>query len=148
MKIISKHRKNARFFKIEQKDKPEVLARYGSYNKDKSEKAFSRNGDIFILNVKTGKTFQLTNTLDYESSPTYSFDQAKIIYTRAGNLFSWHLTTGQTIQLTNFTTSPPRKDGKANTNEQGKWLYDQQLSMFQVLKEREARSEEAEEKEQ
>ena len=133
--------------KIEQKDKPEVLARYGSYNKDKSEKAFSRNGDIFILNVKTGKTFQLTNTLDYESSPTYSFDQAKIIYTRAGNLFSWHLTTGQTIQLTNFTTSPPRKDGKANTNEQGKWLYDQQLSMFQVLKEREARSEEAEEKE-
>ena len=128
--------------KIEQKDKPDLLARYGSYNKDKSGKSFSRNGDIFILNAKTGKTLQITNTLDYESSPTFSFDQEKIIYTKTGNLFSWNINTGQTIQLTNFITSPPRKDGKAYTNEQGKWLYDQQLSMFQVLKERKVKNEE------
>ena len=131
--------------KIEQKDKPELLARYGNYNKDKSKKVFSRNGDIFILNVKTGKTFQLTNTLDYENSPTFSFDQEKIIYSRDGNLFSSHLNTGQTIQLTNFTSSPPRKDGKTYTNEQEKWLYDQQLSLFQVIRERKIKNTESDE---
>ena len=129
--------------KIEQKDNHDQLSRYGNYNKDRSEKVFSRNGDIFILKIKSGRIFQLTNTLDYESSPTFSFDQEKIIYTKAGNLFSWNFITGQTIQLTNFTTSPPREDKKAYTNEQGKWLYNQQLSMFQVLKEREIRNKKA-----
>jgi len=135
---------NPNSIKIEPKDKPDLLARYGSYNKDKSKKTFSHNGDIFIMNVKTGKTFQLTNTQDHESSPTFSFDQEKIIYLKAGNLFSWYLNTGQTIQLTNFTSSPPRKDGKIYPNEHEKWLYDQQLSMFQVLKEKKVKNEKSE----
>lgn len=132
---------------IEQKDNPDLLSRYGNYNKDRSEKIFSRNGDIFILKTKSEEIFQLTNTLDYESSPTFSFDQEKIIYTQNGNLFSLNLSSGQIIQLTNLTTSPPREDKKASTNEQEKWLYNQQLSMFQVLKEREIKNEKAKEEE-
>jgi Tol biopolymer transport system component len=91
------------------------VQQYGVYNKAKSKKLFEKNGDIFLLDIKSQTQKQITNTNERESNPRFSFDEKKIIYTFNGNLFSWNLQNGETNQITDF-----RKGAKRN--EQGEQL--------------------------
>ncbi|HTI07913.1 MAG TPA: alpha/beta fold hydrolase [Puia sp.] len=109
-----------------------------SYNKARTTYIYSKDGDIFEVDVKTGKETRITNTVDKESDLTFSFHDHKIVYTRNSNLFAWDIATGQTEQLTNFlrTAEPPKDDKKESLNSQEKWLRDDQLQQFDVLKTR------------
>lgn len=111
----------------------------GSYNDDYSQMVYSKQGDIFLLNVKDGKQLQITNTIDRESSPDFSGDGRYVVYQSGNNLFTWEIATGQTQQLTNFIKGNKRSERKAEG--QKKWLEDQQMELFGVLRERKAESE-------
>jgi hypothetical protein len=74
----------------------------GEWNKKHTIRLFEKNGDIFLLDPKTGKIQQLTNTTDRESNASFSGDDSRIIFTRAENLYSLKLNGGELIQLTNF----------------------------------------------
>ncbi len=113
----------------------------GDYNRAFTQKLFIKNGDIYWIDVKTGQTRQLTNTVDAESNVTFSADGSKAIFRRGQNLFSQHLLTGELIQLTNFL--PGTKKADAAANEQDKWLKKDQLALFEVLKERDDKKKEA-----
>eukprot|EP01031_Cornospumella_fuschlensis_P004711 gene4711-5900_t len=77
---------------------------------------------------------QITNTVEAESNPSFNGKESKIIYSKASNLYSFNLSTGETEQLSNFLTGTKKTETKAN--EQEKWLKKDQLSLFEVLKER------------
>lgn len=115
---------------------------FGVYNKDKSKKLYSKNGDIFLLDIKTNTTRQITNTIEQEDNAEFSGKEDKVIYTKGNNLFSFHLASGETTQLTNFLAG--NKKPEAKTGEQEKWLKQDQLGMFEVLKERADKKKEAE----
>lgn len=111
-----------------------ALATQGSYNKLFSKMVYEKNGDIFVLDVATGKITQVTNTVGRESGATFSGDEKKIIYSFDQNLFSWEIGTGNFAQLTDF-----KRGKKASTppaSEQEKWLKQDQLAYLQILKER------------
>ncbi|AXE20871.1 S9 family peptidase [Runella rosea] len=113
----------------------------GDYNRAFTQKLFVKNGDIYWIDVKTGQTRQLTNTVEAESNVTFSADGSKAIFRRGQNLFSQHLLTGELTQLTNFL--PGTKKADAAANEQDKWLKKDQLALFEVLKERDDKKKEA-----
>jgi dipeptidyl aminopeptidase/acylaminoacyl peptidase len=106
----------------------------GLYNRARTEKVYEKNGDIYWMDVKKGNIRQITHTVASEANPVFSFDEKKVLFTREDNLFAWHLTDGSMIQLTNF------KKGKAKEEEKktdaDKWLNTDQLTFFEVLKER------------
>lgn len=106
------------------------------YNTAHTAFTYSREGDIFWADTKTGKEKRITNTIDKESDPVFSFHDNKIVYNRNYNLFAWDISTGQTQQLTNFQRSsePPKDDKKESLNAQEKYLHDDQLHEFEVLK--------------
>ncbi|MES1159366.1 MAG: DPP IV N-terminal domain-containing protein, partial [Bacteroidota bacterium] len=106
-----------------------------SYNNTRTAFVYSKDGDIFEADVKTGKKTRITNTVDRESEPAFSFHDRKIVYTRNSNLFAWDIATGMTEQLTNFlrTAEPPKEEKKESLNSQEKWLRDDQLQQFDVL---------------
>ncbi|MFN8250386.1 MAG: prolyl oligopeptidase family serine peptidase [Ferruginibacter sp.] len=121
------------------------------YNQTRSAYVYSKDGDIFYTEIKTGKTKQLTQTTDAESNPQFSFNSTKIVYTRSQNLFAWDITSGETIQLTNIKSSDavpaaaPAQGNRAlgrNTsnnaaaNQQEDWLKTDQLKYFEVLRQR------------
>lgn len=114
----------------------------GDYNKAFTQKLFTKDGDIYWVDVKTGQTRQLTNTVEPESNVTFSGDDSKAIFRRGLNLFSLHLVTGELTQLTNFL--PGTKKAEATANEQDKWLKKDQLALFEVLKERADKKKEGE----
>jgi len=106
----------------------------GTYNKSFTKKLFEKNGDLFLLDIPTGKITQITNTLDRESNASFSFDERKAIFIANSNLFSWEISTGSFAQLTDFKRGSKRPDTKVS--EQEKWLKTDQLAYFEVLKQR------------
>jgi dipeptidyl aminopeptidase/acylaminoacyl peptidase len=106
----------------------------GIYNKSKSLKLFTRNGDIFMVDCSTLQTRQLSNTIEPEANPSFSSDEQQVIFTRNSNLFALGLSTGEIVQLSNFVAGSKKTEPKPN--EQEAWLKKDQLALFDVLKER------------
>ena len=107
---------------------------FGSYNKSYNKKLYEKGGDLFLLDVPTGKTTQITNTVDRESNASFSLDERKVLFMANSNLFSWEISTGTFTQLSDFKKG--NKKSEAKSNEQEKWLKADQLAYFEVLKQR------------
>ena len=108
----------------------------GVYNAARTKKLYEKNGDVFLYDIPSGRTTAITQTIERESNPQFSFDESKVIFTSGQNLFSWHLTSGTFAQLTDFKRGAKKPDAK--TSEQEKWLRNDQLAQFNVLSERSA----------
>jgi dipeptidyl aminopeptidase/acylaminoacyl peptidase len=107
------------------------------YNSAHTAYTFNRDGDIFWTDSKDGKEKRITQTLDIESNPSWSFHDSKIVYTRSSNLFAWDIATGLTEQLTNFQkTAAPKKE---SLNPQEKSLAQDQLYYIEVLRNRKSK---------
>jgi dipeptidyl aminopeptidase/acylaminoacyl peptidase len=113
------------------------------YNSDRSAYTYSSNGDIYYINTKINKQIRITQTTENETNPMFVLNDTRIVFTRNQNLYAWEIISGTTTQLTNFQkgTAPP----KENLNAQEKWLKEDQLKNFEVLRSRKAKkdSEEA-----
>ena len=108
----------------------------GSYNRARTKKVYSKNGDLFLLDVASGSKIQITNTLDWEGSPEFSGDETNIIFQKDNNLLAWNIAAGTTEQLTDFKKGNDRKEKKKSPQDQ--WLEDDQLALFGILAERKA----------
>jgi dipeptidyl aminopeptidase/acylaminoacyl peptidase len=137
--------------KVSTAEQKDLAPQGGEWNKKHTLKVFEKNGDIWILEPKTGRVQQLTNTTDRESNPAFSGDETKVLFMRGDNLYALKLNGGELIQLTNFTHSAAtaavpqagaRRTGRAsggradqNTgNDQERWLKAQQLELFDIIK--------------
>lgn len=110
------------------------------YNKMKTALVYEKDGDIFYRELSSGKTKQIVATADFEYNPDFSFNDTKVVYTASQNLFAWDIKSGETMQLTRITpgSKPAVKTNAASDNEnmQEKWLRNDQLSAFEVLRQR------------
>lgn len=113
-----------------------LVPQYGSYNKSKTKKLFERNGDIFLFDIKTGVTKQITNTTERESNPRFSSDEKKTTYLFNGNLFSWNISNGKTNQLTDFRKGTKKNDSNEQISDEEKYLKRQELALFDALRKR------------
>ena len=122
-------------------------SRGGDYNKARTQKVYTKNGDLFLLDISQNKTIQITNTLDRESNPMFSLNEQQVFFQLNNNAFSWNLQSGQITQLTDFRKGK-EKPKKKKLNEQESWLEKDQLAYFDILrlkkKQREAREEQRE----
>ncbi|MDF0716899.1 prolyl oligopeptidase family serine peptidase [Muricauda sp. 334s03] len=104
-----------------------------TYNKAKTEAVYSKNGDIFLLDVDTYQSQPITKTQERESNPHFTDDGKSIAFVMDGELFTWNIASGFMEQKTHFVKSKksePQRDSK------DEWLYQDQLDIFDVLKER------------
>lgn len=106
-----------------------------SYSKDGQQTIYVKRGDIFLQNSKSKKERQLTNTIDKEANPQFNADENAVVFKKGDNLFAISLLNGELKQLTNFTKAQRKKeDNKLSV--QNQWLKTNQLSLFEVLKDR------------
>ncbi len=112
-----------------------------TYNNARTAYTYSSNGDIYLTEIKPARTRRITQTLDTESNPQFSFNDTKVVYSRSNNLYAWDIVTGETQQLTNLRaeTKPRSKD----TTQQERWLLNDQLQYFEILRQRKTKREEA-----
>jgi len=107
-------------------------SRYGDYTRDRRKKVYSKDGDLFLFDVRKNREMQLTKTLSDESNPRFTFDQQKIVFVRDGNLFERTIDDGIETQITNLQkgAKPPEQ----RKSELQKLMERQQLELFRVLK--------------
>lgn len=106
----------------------------GQYNRSRTKRVFEKNGDLFLLDITSGKVSTITNTIDRESAPIFSGDDKRIFFVTNQNLFAWELVSGTFTQITDFKRGSKKGDLKQSGQE--KWLQRDQLAYFQVLNER------------
>jgi dipeptidyl aminopeptidase/acylaminoacyl peptidase len=104
----------------------------GVLNREKTQKLYEKNGDVFLLDVKSEKSKQITNTIDRESGANFNKEETAVVYQRGDNLYQQSLLNGELTQLTNFIKSKPKAEPKLNAQE--KWLKNEQLNLFDILK--------------
>jgi dipeptidyl aminopeptidase/acylaminoacyl peptidase len=122
--------------KVDLDEKMKLPGRDGSYNMDRSQKTYSRDGNIFLLDTRKGTEKQLTNWLGRASSPKFILNDSEVSFTKDNNLFTINLETGLIKQITNFVSGEERQEKRSKG--QDKWLEEQQKDLFVVLNEREA----------
>ncbi len=124
--------------RIPQKVSPAIRrnlpALVGAFDRARNKKVYEKNGDIFLLDIVTGKTTQVTFTNEREFNPAFSSDERKVVFTAGINLYSWEIASGTFTQLTDFRKGTRKSDIKLSDQE--KWLKADQLAYFQVLRER------------
>jgi dipeptidyl aminopeptidase/acylaminoacyl peptidase len=112
-------------------------SRSGTYSKDFRYYLYQQNGDLFLLDTQSGEATQITNTLDRENNPVFSGDESAIIFTKSNNLYAWDRNSGVVEQLTQFKKGNERLSS-SGSYKQRTWLEEQQMELFEILKERSA----------
>ncbi len=120
--------------KVSLSDRKKLPAAEGPYNRSHTLRVYEKDGDIFLIGYQNFTVRQLTKTVERESSPAFSGDEQNIIFQRENNIFSISLATGLLTQHTDFKSGTKKADTKPGAQE--KFLQDDQLAMFQILKER------------
>ena len=109
------------------------------FDRQKKRALLTKNGDLSLLDLKTGKIKPLINTDDRESNADFCFDQNSIYFTREDNLYTLSLKDGSLKQLTSFDRKSTPEGEKPS--ELDKWYSEQQKKLFEEFsKPREMRS--------
>ena len=113
----------------------------GTYNRAYSLRLFEKYGDLFLLDLKTGRLRTLTNTVERETNPAFSGDEQSLTFVRSNNLYRMGLATGEVTQLTNF--DPGNRKAPDKLSDEEAVLKREQLALFDVLRDRKTRRDEA-----
>jgi dipeptidyl aminopeptidase/acylaminoacyl peptidase len=116
-----------------------ALPEQGTYNQAYTRMVYEKDGDIFLLDIPTGKTTRVTATVQHESNPYFSGNERSIVFTAEQNLYTWDIATGTISQVTDFRRG--KKPTAAPETQQQKWLRQDQLAYLQVLRERREKNE-------
>ncbi|HXF04891.1 MAG TPA: prolyl oligopeptidase family serine peptidase [Blastocatellia bacterium] len=128
--------------KVADEEKRWLSSNPGDRNAAGTLKVYAFQGDLYLHDIRSGRTRQITRTADAESNPRFSFDERSIVYQRGDNLFEWVIETGETRQITDFRRGRDPEE-KPKLSRQDEYLEKQQLELFEII-----RKQDKEEKEQ
>lgn len=132
---------NIRPQKVSRKERKNLPSFYGTYDHNRSRMVYSKDGDLFLMDIKTGNVIQITSTSANESNPVFDMKDDKILFTSSNNLFSWDINKGTFVQLTDLRTGKEKPEEPPYGNERDKWLYENQMHLFKTLDERKEKRE-------
>lgn len=111
-----------------------VFGRFGTswqWDRERKRLLVNQNGDIFLYDLATRKTEQLTVTDQAESSLGFTHDQKKVYFQSGDNLFVLGLADRSLRQLTSFTRE--KQPEPVSPTEIQKWYEDQQRALFKDI---------------
>ncbi len=108
----------------------------GDYNRSRDKKLYTKNGDIFLLDIKRHDTRQITNTIESEYVPTFTRNERAITYACGDNLFLSDLDDASITQLTNFCEDDDNHSDNNSDNEIQAWLRNEELNLFETRRKR------------
>ena len=105
------------------------------YDAGFNRRVYSRSGDLYVFDRRTGENTRLTQTRDSEQNPRFSPDGSAIFFTRDNNLYKLGLPGSALSQLTDIRSG--REPSESQPDEQDAFLQQQQLELFEVIREEE-----------
>jgi dipeptidyl aminopeptidase/acylaminoacyl peptidase len=117
----------------------------GDWSPDYSRKVYTRNGDLFVKDIASGIVTQLTRTAEAEFAPSFMADPRRVMFRRGAALLIRDLAAGQEWQPADLRAEddPDKKDKKDDASD---YLKRQQERLFDYLKDRKRKEDEAKER--
>ena len=112
------------------------------YTADFERKVYAQDGDLFVYDRPSDAVTRLTDTRARESSPRFDPAGERVLFRQEDNLFARHLNTGQIQQLTDLRSGRDRPEPAPS--EQEAFLEDQQLELFETIREQQEDEEQRE----
>jgi dipeptidyl aminopeptidase/acylaminoacyl peptidase len=106
----------------------------GVENNDHTRKLFVQDGDLVLLDLRSGDRRQLTTTAGNESAPGFTLNRDHIYYTRDNNLFVLSLSTGTLDQLTDIRRGTAPRDTRFTDSQ--KFIEQQQRQLITAVQEK------------
>lgn len=132
--------------KVSKAERLALPSRDGAYTEDRTKKVFSKNGDLYLMDVATEKMSQITKTVDREFNPQFTIDEGAVIYQKGKNLYQWHIAEGWTEQLTDFRAGREKRASESSSSSgQRAWVEQEELKLIGILKSRKEEREAAKE---
>ncbi len=128
--------------RLNQEEEKKLPPRGAQFTKDKLLALFADDGDIVMLDTISLERRWLVRTSDTESNPRFTKDETNITFVRDNNLYRMALKSGEIVQLTDFRPGPSRPEAKQTESQ--KFLEEQQVSLFEAVREKTREKEEAE----
>ncbi|MGO9010601.1 MAG: alpha/beta fold hydrolase [Bryobacteraceae bacterium] len=158
--------------KLTEAEEKQAPPAYGDISRDRRLTVYARDGNLFLYDSTNGQVRQLTNTSEAESDPHFLPDGKRIYFTRGGNLYVMSLDTGYLEQMTDIRAAgaqqpsapvgfeggfggrggrggaappaAPTEEKPASASQEA--LKKEQKELFETVRERAARRDEAEAK--
>jgi acetyl esterase/lipase len=106
----------------------------GSFSRDRRWKAVNYEGDLYLVDMRAGRSRRLTQTVDGEGFPTITADGGTIYYTRDNNVYSFGVASGLIRQITDVRNGPEPRDSTF-AGQRGALRADQ-TRLFDAIRER------------
>jgi len=116
----------------------------GDLSEDRAWKVYSRQGDLYLKDLKTGDIRQLTRTGDLETEPRFLAGDTRISFRRGSSLYIYELPTSLISQPAELHLE---KD-PAEVKPPATYVEERQIETFDVLRKRKKNREEQRETEQ
>ncbi|ALI99427.1 prolyl oligopeptidase family serine peptidase [Rufibacter tibetensis] len=123
--------------KVSAAERQRLFTPGGAYTQNRNNRVYERGGDIFLVDLKSGKLSQVTKTVERESSPAFTFDEQEVTYFKDGNLYAWSVGNGQIRQLTDFRKGRKPADPNLIKDKQEAFLREQQVELLKIIQKRE-----------
>lgn len=110
----------------------------GALSRDRAQRVVSYNGDLYLIDLRTGTTRRLTDTPAItESNPTFAASGNRVFFLRDGqNVLSLDLDTPLIRQVTDIRPGPAPAEPRVTTEKQRAALEEQQKQLFEVIRDR------------
>ncbi|MGB5556187.1 MAG: DPP IV N-terminal domain-containing protein, partial [Flavobacteriaceae bacterium] len=131
--LYSYQLQNEKIQKVDFETEYDLPSASSTFDTKKTRKIYAKNGDIFMMETNSNTITPITQTKDHEGSPHFTENMTKIAFEKNNNIFTWDIHTGTTTQITDFTDKKETPEKKSTKDE---WLYEDQLALFDVLRER------------
>ena len=126
----------------EHMDSVGVFLSSGDLTDDRRWEAVSHDGDLWLVDRRSGDARRLTDTEAFERDPTFSRDGRTIYYTQGDNAYALSLDDGTLRQLTRITKGQERSETEAEGL--AAYLETQQEELFEHIRRENEQREEAE----
>jgi dipeptidyl aminopeptidase/acylaminoacyl peptidase len=105
----------------------------GDLSEDRTWKVYSRQGDLYLKDLRTGAIRQLTRTAEAETAPRFLAGDSRISFNRGGSVYLYELPTSLISQPAELRLE---KDPKEEETKEKTYLEERQLELFEVLRKR------------
>jgi dipeptidyl aminopeptidase/acylaminoacyl peptidase len=105
----------------------------GDLSNDGRYRARSVQGDLYLVDTRSGTRTRLTSTTARESLAQFNGDDSGIFFREGDNLFLLELDSGFVRQLTDLRSGPERDGDREAVGQKG-YLEDQQSELFEHIR--------------
>lgn len=126
--------------KVQWQDEIKLIPRYGDYNEARTKKVYTRDGDLYLYNLKKKNEQHLLELNGSISSPQFLANEDQLSFVLDNNAFLYNLESGAVKKLTNISSGTAKEEEK-ELSSQDQWLKDENLQLLEEVRKRNDESE-------